>query len=171
MSSDYRHAFNRIPSQPAVPRGFSNRPGKWYAVGIAVVQYRAHGQKEILRAAFGIGERGGGGETGYADAFGTETLVAAGHPARCPVGPGRRGKGWEWDLSCGREEPLVVRALRGRRNRGCSRHHPSREARGEYFAFCSLCQELFRFLFAFVWQYSCAERGGKAGARTPPNHS
>src|SRR5579864_9314059 len=33
------------------------------------------------------------------------TLVVAGHPARCPVGPGRRGIGWEWNPSCSREEP------------------------------------------------------------------
>src|SRR6266446_8041308 len=47
-----------------------HRPGKRYAVGIAMVQDRAYGQKEVLRAPLGIGEGGGGGETGYADAFG-----------------------------------------------------------------------------------------------------
>ncbi len=69
------HVFVCIPRVAVVAAKFAatvgvHCPGKRHVLGIAVVQDRARGQKEILRAALGVSERGGGGETGDADAFG-----------------------------------------------------------------------------------------------------
>ncbi len=68
------HVFVRVArvailaAELAAPVGVYS-PGEWNAIGIAVVQDRADGQKKVFRPALGIGAGGGSSEASNADQF------------------------------------------------------------------------------------------------------
>ncbi len=69
------HVFVRVTRVAILAAEFAaaigiHRPGKRHASRVAMIQDRSHGQQEIFRAALGVSQRGGEGETGDADAFG-----------------------------------------------------------------------------------------------------